>query len=64
MICALYGTYLALTAYPQFGFALAVMRAQSWYLLAAGLLVIIGTYFVYPYHPPNWNGIPCFREED
>lgn len=47
MVCALYGTYLALTAYPQFGFALAVKRAQTWYLLTAGLLMIIGIYFVY-----------------
>jgi hypothetical protein len=43
----IYGTILAKNAYLQYGPALAIMRAQPWYLLAAGLLIFLVPYFVF-----------------
>ena len=43
----IYGTIIARNAYLEYGPALAIMRAQPWFLLAAGLLIFLMPYFVF-----------------
>jgi hypothetical protein len=47
IVSYLYGTFLARNAYIEHGPALAIIRAQTWYVMATILLILLAIYFIF-----------------